>query len=113
MVKKPDKKEIHEEKQTLSSQGIRRSEILHVAQSQFHDIIPATEMGLASAWIHRRHNKPGFSATPEPYRMVEPSITATSMQDFTEQLFNKRKHGLQHSSGTFSLRVTFNQNEAA
>ena len=112
-VNKPDKKVFQEVLLKLASKGIGRSEILHVAQSQFHDIIPATEMGLASAWIHRRHNKPGFGATPEPYRMVEPSISATSMQDFTEQLLSKRKAGLRHRSGTFSLRVTFNQNEAA
>lgn len=41
-----------------------REQILHVAQSLFHDHVPAKELGLNSVWINRRHNKPGFGATP-------------------------------------------------
>jgi len=42
--------------------------LLHVAQSLFHDHVPANQMGIASAWIDRRHDKPGGGATiiPEP-----------------------------------------------
>ncbi len=32
---------------------IAKRETLHVAQSVYHDIIPATEIGLANAWINR------------------------------------------------------------
>ncbi len=32
---------------------VEKSNVLHVAQSVFHDIIPATEIGLATAWINR------------------------------------------------------------
>jgi 2-haloacid dehalogenase len=38
--------------------------ILHVAQSLFHDHVPATAMGLATVWIDRRHDRPGLGATP-------------------------------------------------
>jgi 2-haloacid dehalogenase len=38
--------------------------ILHVAQSLFHDHVPARRLGLASAWIDRRSGRPGFGATP-------------------------------------------------
>ncbi|OAP57094.1 haloacid dehalogenase, type II [Fonsecaea erecta] len=34
--------------------GVEKHDILHVAQSIFHDHIPAKTMGLASAWINRR-----------------------------------------------------------
>src|SRR5436189_215998 len=34
--------------------AVPRSRIVHVAQSLFHDHVPATELGLASAWIDRR-----------------------------------------------------------
>ncbi len=47
----------------LESQGILREQILHVAQSLFHDHKPANEIGLASCWINRQHGKPGFGAT--------------------------------------------------
>src|SRR4029079_2457964 len=33
--------------------------ILHVAQSLFHDHVPAQARGLSTAWIDRRHGKPG------------------------------------------------------
>ncbi|HLO41974.1 MAG TPA: haloacid dehalogenase type II [Phycisphaerales bacterium] len=38
--------------------------VLHVAQSLYHDIVPARELGLRTAWINRRHDKAGAGATP-------------------------------------------------
>ncbi len=40
------------------------SEILHVAQSLFHDVAPARALGIATAWINRRSDKKGSGATP-------------------------------------------------
>lgn len=34
--------------------GVEKDEILHVAQSIFHDHVPARKMGLASVWINRK-----------------------------------------------------------
>jgi len=42
-----------------------KGSILHVAQSLYHDIGPAREIGLATVWIDRRRGEPGFGATPE------------------------------------------------
>jgi 2-haloacid dehalogenase len=44
--------------------GLPTDRILHVAQSLFHDHVPAKELGLATVWIDRRHDRPGFGATP-------------------------------------------------
>jgi 2-haloacid dehalogenase len=44
--------------------GGPRSRHLHVAQSLFHDHVPAQAAGLRTAWIDRRHDRPGFGATP-------------------------------------------------
>jgi 2-haloacid dehalogenase len=44
--------------------GAPQREILHVAQSLFHDIAPAKEIGLATVWVTRRQGLPGFGATP-------------------------------------------------
>ncbi|HSK52243.1 MAG TPA: haloacid dehalogenase, partial [Clostridia bacterium] len=41
-----------------------RVRILHVAQSLFHDHVPAARLGLTSVWIDRRHVRPGSGATP-------------------------------------------------
>jgi 2-haloacid dehalogenase len=37
---------------------------LHAAESLFHDIAPAKELGLSTVWVHRRVEKGGFGATP-------------------------------------------------
>lgn len=41
-----------------------KERILHVAQSLFHDHVPAKAAGLATVWVNRRHDRPGFGATP-------------------------------------------------
>jgi len=50
--------------------GVPRERILHVAQSVYHDIKPAGELGLASVWVNRRHGRPGAGATPRPASAV-------------------------------------------
>lgn len=50
----------------LATIGVGKADILHTAQSLFHDHVPAKRMGLASAWIDRRHDQSGWGATPEP-----------------------------------------------
>jgi 2-haloacid dehalogenase len=41
-----------------------RGRILHVAQSLFHDHVPAKALGMTTVWIDRRRDRPGFGATP-------------------------------------------------
>jgi 2-haloacid dehalogenase len=43
--------------------GLPKDKILHVAQSIYHDIEPANELGLANVWVNRRRGKPGSGAT--------------------------------------------------
>ncbi len=43
---------------------VPRERILHVAQSLFHDHVPAKQLGLTTVWIDRRHDRPGAGATP-------------------------------------------------
>lgn len=43
--------------------GIPRDKILHVAQSIYHDIVPAKALGLSTVWVNRRHDQAGFGAT--------------------------------------------------
>lgn len=38
--------------------------VLHVAQSLYHDIAPANELGLRSVWVNRRAASHGSGATP-------------------------------------------------
>jgi 2-haloalkanoic acid dehalogenase type II len=50
----------------LGAMGYGKADILHTAQSLFHDHVPAKRAGLVSAWIDRRHDKDGWGATPPP-----------------------------------------------
>jgi 2-haloacid dehalogenase len=45
----------------LRAQGTPKEKLLHVAQSLFHDHVPAQALGLATAWIDR-HDAPGTAA---------------------------------------------------
>lgn len=46
--------------------GLGAGDVLHTAQSLFHDHAPANDFGLASAWIDRRHASQGWGATLAP-----------------------------------------------
>ncbi len=61
--------------------GIAKHELLHVAQSLFHDHVPANRLGIASAWIDRRHGKPGGGATVTPDPMPHFDFRFTSLGD--------------------------------
>jgi 2-haloalkanoic acid dehalogenase type II len=63
---KPDPRNFAYMLEHLAADGIRKSDILHVAQSLFHDHAPANAAGLASAWIDRRGGAAGWGATSAP-----------------------------------------------
>lgn len=48
----------------LNRLGVPTDRVLHVAQSLFHDIVPAKAFGLTTVWVNRRHDHPGSGATP-------------------------------------------------
>lgn len=65
----------------LSSLGIVKSDILHTAESLFHDHAPANRHGLASCWIYRRHGQQGFGATMNPGAIPKHNYRFNSMAD--------------------------------
>ncbi len=62
--------------------GLPREQILHVAQSLFHDHVPAKELGLTTVWIDRRAGRAGSGATPPAD--AKPDATFTDMASFAE-----------------------------
>jgi 2-haloacid dehalogenase len=44
--------------------GVPRDRWLHVAQSLFHDHVPARQLGIDSVWVNRRAGRHGAGATP-------------------------------------------------
>jgi putative hydrolase of the HAD superfamily len=69
---------------TLTELGVQRAKLLHVAQSLFHDHVPAKREGLASVWINRRHDRPGWGATPAPAEEFSYDLEFPSMRDFAD-----------------------------
>lgn len=65
----------------VQSLGIAKSEILHTAESLFHDHAPANKHGLASCWIYRRHDQQGFGATMNPGAIPKHNFRFNSMAD--------------------------------
>jgi 2-haloalkanoic acid dehalogenase type II len=60
----------------LAAQGIAKAEVLHVAQSKFHDIAPARALGLPCVWVNRRARRTGGGATPEAHVVPDWSVTS-------------------------------------
>lgn len=62
--------------------GLQPDQLLHVAESLYHDHQPAQAVGLRSVWIHRRHAVQGSGATPTPHGDVTPDWRYESMAAF-------------------------------
>ncbi|MBI2068436.1 MAG: haloacid dehalogenase type II [Deltaproteobacteria bacterium] len=82
---KPDPKNFEYMLRKLETLGFTRSEILHTAQSLFHDHVPAKEFGLTTAWIDRRHGQKGSGATPPPPQNVKVDFHFKSLAEFVEK----------------------------
>ena len=80
-VNKPDPQVFAYLRGRLSAVGVARADILHTAQSQYHDIVPAKRLGLATAWIERRKGRAGYGATPAPAEAAEPDFHFSSLAE--------------------------------
>jgi 2-haloacid dehalogenase len=60
--------------------GGPRSRHLHVAQSLYHDHVPAQALGLTTVWIDRRQGRPGTGATPAA--VATPDFVFSDMASF-------------------------------
>ncbi len=82
---KPDHAMFHRAVETAADLGVSRERILHVAQSLYHDHVPAAALGIPSVWVDRRAGRPG-GATKTPDRAVHPALTVSSMAELVEQI---------------------------
>ncbi len=58
-----------------------RERILHVAQSLFHDHVPAKALGMTTVWINRRAAQGGTGGATPPAH-VNPDATFPDMASF-------------------------------
>jgi 2-haloacid dehalogenase len=46
----------------LGRMGIGAEQLLHAAQSVYHDVVPARALGISTVWVNRRSARPGIGA---------------------------------------------------
>jgi 2-haloacid dehalogenase len=76
---KPGLAHFEEAVRRFAASGIQKSEILHVAQSKHHDMIPGRQFGLTTVWVNRRYGKKGTGATLAA--SAEPDLTVNSLAE--------------------------------
>ena len=81
---KPDLRNFRQLLSAVEKLGIRKEQILHTAQSLFHDVAPAKSMGLKTCWINRRKGRAGGGATKAPTGDATPDIEFASMAALVE-----------------------------
>jgi len=53
--------------------------VLHVAQSIYHDVVPAQSLGLATVWVNRPSARPGVGAVKAAE--AKPDLTVSSLSE--------------------------------
>ena len=67
-----------------AAHGYKFDEILHVAQSQYHDIGIARELGYSVCWIERRKGQKGFGGTPAPAKLTRPDFHFATLKELAD-----------------------------
>ena len=80
---KPDPRNFAALVAKVTALGHAKSALLHVAQSLYHDHVPAQQAGLKTVWIDRHAGK-GGGATPTPNEHLRPDARFTRLAEFAE-----------------------------
>jgi len=81
---KPDDRNFAYMLEHVGDLGLAKGDILHTAESLFHDHVPARRHGIANCWIYRRHAQQGFGATMNPGQTPEVDFKFNSMAEFAK-----------------------------
>jgi putative hydrolase of the HAD superfamily len=81
---KPDPQVFAFTRGRLSTKGFAFGDILHVAQSQYHDIAVARRLGYHTCWIERRKGKQGAGATPTVQKVAIPDYHFGSLVELAD-----------------------------
>src|SRR5258706_5598973 len=64
--------------QAFQRLGLPPARILHVAQSLFHDHVPAKSLGMSTVWVNRAHAQTGTGVIPAV--QVQPDLEVRDLQ---------------------------------
>jgi putative hydrolase of the HAD superfamily len=67
-----------------AAHGYKFHEILHVAQSQYHDIGIARDLGYSVCWIERRKGQKGYGGTPTPAKVTRPDFHFATLKELAD-----------------------------
>lgn len=67
-----------------SNLGYKLADYLHVAQSQYHDIGVARELGYKVCWIERRKGLGGFGGTQVPAKLTTPDYHFATLGELAD-----------------------------
>ena len=90
-TEKPDPKFFQTVFDFVAAEGASPDDILHVAQSQHHDIGVSRDLGMTNCWIERRHGQKGYGGTIEPAHFTKPDYHFTSMAGLAEAAAEARR----------------------
>jgi 2-haloacid dehalogenase len=81
---KPDLRMFRRALDVAEGLGASPAQVLHVAQSLFHDHVPAKQLQLTTVWVRRASPRPGFGAAPQPSRPVWPDIVVSTLAELAD-----------------------------
>jgi len=86
---KPDAKMFRRALEVAKEFGAEPENILHVAQSLYHDHVPAKSFGLKTVWVQRPSKRGELGATREPGVDVKPDVVVRSMRELGNVIDSK------------------------
>ena len=84
LCEKPDPKFFAFARGRLSVAGFRLEDILHVAQSQYHDMGVAKSLGYKTCWIQRRKQRGGWGGTQVPAEVTVPDYHFATLGELAD-----------------------------
>lgn len=84
LCEKPDPNFFGFARGRISRSGFVREQILHVAQSQYHDIAVSKALGYTTCWIERRKGQRGFGGTIAVDRIVTPDFHFATLGELAD-----------------------------
>ncbi|MDH2327228.1 HAD-IA family hydrolase [Cereibacter sp. SYSU M97828] len=83
-TEKPDPAFFQQVFDFVARQGGSKDDILHTAQSQYHDIGVSRDLGMTNAWIQRRHAQKGYGGSIEPAAFTRPDYHFHAMAELAD-----------------------------
>lgn len=85
LCEKPDPNFFGFARGRISRSGFSRDDILHVAQSQYHDIGIAKALGYTTCWIERRQGQAGFGGTIAVSELTTPDFHFATLAGLADE----------------------------